>query len=510
MRKFRSFVCVVAVACWLGSDRTHAQGGTPPILVVLNGAAPNPFGTYLPEILRAEGLNSFNVIDLAALNAGALTNVRLVVLAETPLTGSQVTTLTSFVSGGGRLVAMKPDVALNSLLGIGTGAGSTTNGYSLVDQAGPGAGLQNVTLPFKGDARHFALAGATSVAALYSTATTATAFPAVVRFGSTAAWSFDLARSTAFTRQGNPADAVERDGLAIYRTSDLFFQRIDLQRMGIPHADVQMRLFSRLIAELLADAMPVPRLWYFPGAASTILIPTADSHVGQPEAAHYNGLISAVESVGARISLFIARFSINPAGLAFPAWVSNGHEVGAHPVFNEDGFSNNIPQGYATAYEWFGLQMPMTAQPGRAERHHTLEWSGWVAPTSVMQTRNIGMDFSYSAFGPAVHNPTQSSQAHGFITGSGLPMRFIDANGAVVGGDSCPPCPPHGDLSAGHLAGRRATGARGRDLQRGAARRRRPGRLAPPDRRQPGRRPLGHRHQLPRRLLPAAPGQAVG
>ena len=89
----------------------------------LNGAAPNPFGTYLPEILRAEGLNSFNVIDLAALNAGALTNVRLVVLAETALTGGQVTTLTNFVSGGGRLVAMNPDVALNGVLGIGNGAG---------------------------------------------------------------------------------------------------------------------------------------------------------------------------------------------------------------------------------------------------------------------------------------------------------------------------------------------------------------------------------------------------
>jgi hypothetical protein len=429
MRKLLSFACVVVIGCWLGSARSSAQGAGAPILVVVDDAAPNPFGTYLPEILRAEGLNSFNVIDLGALNAGALTNVRLVVLAEMPLSGGDVTTLTNFVNGGGRLVAMRPPSSLNTLLGIADGAGSTVNGYTLIDQAGPGAGLQNVTLPFKGDARHMTLGGAAAVAALHSPAGAPTGFPAVVRFGRTAAWSFDLARSTAFTRQGNPADATERDGLPIYRTSDLFFDRIDKAKMGIPHADVQMRLFSRVVTELLADAMPVPRLWYFPGGARTILIPTADSHVGQSEAAAYTGLISATQAVGARISFFIARF-IDPTGLDFATWVANGHEVGVHPVFNED--MATIPQGYDTVYDWFALTMPVA--PGRTERHHTLEWLGWVDPTSTMEAVDIDidMDFSYSAFGPAVHlGADQFSQAHGYITGSGLPMRFVTQTGAV-------------------------------------------------------------------------------
>ena len=44
------------------------------------------------------------------------------------------------------------------------------------------------------------------------------------------------------------------------------------------------------------------------------------------------------------------------------------------------------------------------------------------------------MDFSYSAFGPAVHLTPgdRLSQAHGYITGSGLPMRFIDGAGAIL------------------------------------------------------------------------------
>ena len=104
-----------------------------------------------------------------------------------------------------------------------------------------------------------------------------------MKFGRTAAWGFDLARSTAYVRQGDPAYAgLDRDGQAGYRTNDIFFQTIDLERVGVPHADVQMRLFSRVIADLLADSGPLPRLWYFPGASRTMLIPTGDSHTSNP------------------------------------------------------------------------------------------------------------------------------------------------------------------------------------------------------------------------------------
>ena len=36
----------------------------PPILLIVNSAAPNKFGAYLGEILRAEGLNAFDQVAL--------------------------------------------------------------------------------------------------------------------------------------------------------------------------------------------------------------------------------------------------------------------------------------------------------------------------------------------------------------------------------------------------------------------------------------------------------------
>ena len=123
----------------------------------------------------------------------------------------------------------------------------------------------------------------------------------MVRFGRTAAWSFDLARSTAYVRQGDPAFAgLDRDGQAGYRTNDIFFQTIDLDRVGVPHADVQMRLFSRVICRLARRQ---------PAVAAAVVLPghrphPADSDRRQPHRARpspYALALAAVESVGARI-----------------------------------------------------------------------------------------------------------------------------------------------------------------------------------------------------------------
>ena len=86
------------------------------------------------------------------------------------------------------------------------------------------------TMQFHGAADRYTLAGASTIATLYSDATAATSSPAVtVRSvgtsgGQAAAFTYDLARSVVYTRQGNPAWAgQERDGQAPIRSDDLFF-----------------------------------------------------------------------------------------------------------------------------------------------------------------------------------------------------------------------------------------------------------------------------------------------
>src|SRR6266542_85817 len=87
-----AFICFIFAifAYLLGGNPTptHAQAASHPILVVYNDSAPNKFGRYLGEILRAEGLNSYDMASLGSVNATQLASYRVVVLAETPLTGA--------------------------------------------------------------------------------------------------------------------------------------------------------------------------------------------------------------------------------------------------------------------------------------------------------------------------------------------------------------------------------------------------------------------------------------
>ena len=70
-----------------------------PILVVT--AASNPLSRYYAEILRAEGLNAFELLDIAAASAGDWLAMHraVVILGQTPLTAAQVT---MFIRTGSR------------------------------------------------------------------------------------------------------------------------------------------------------------------------------------------------------------------------------------------------------------------------------------------------------------------------------------------------------------------------------------------------------------------------
>src|SRR5262249_4276509 len=97
-----------------GSSPSQGPGG--PILVITT--ASNPFSTYYAEILRAEGLNLFDVADIGSVSSATLAAHDVVLLGEMPLMSGQVTMLTNWVNGGGHLIAMRPDKQLAGLLGL--------------------------------------------------------------------------------------------------------------------------------------------------------------------------------------------------------------------------------------------------------------------------------------------------------------------------------------------------------------------------------------------------------
>src|SRR5438552_3505567 len=81
-----------------GATLAAAPPPASPILLVTSAAAPNPFGPYLGEVLRAEGFNAFQAADLADLTAPYLASFPLVVLSEAPLTAAQATLFRDYVN----------------------------------------------------------------------------------------------------------------------------------------------------------------------------------------------------------------------------------------------------------------------------------------------------------------------------------------------------------------------------------------------------------------------------
>ena len=107
--------------------------------------------------------------------------------------------------------------------------------------------------------------------------------------GQAAAFTYDLARSIVYTRQGNPGlgrTGARRRGGPI-RSDDLFFGNaagdpqpdwVDLDKIAIPQADEQQRLLANLIGKMNIDRMPLPRFWYFPRGEKAVVVMTGDDH----------------------------------------------------------------------------------------------------------------------------------------------------------------------------------------------------------------------------------------
>lgn len=460
-----SITGLVGYRQWQSSTKSQAaeQMSMPPPandvpLLLITNETTNPFGPYLGEILRVEGLNLFRTIDIEALDRETLQQAALAVLAEGKLTPDQADILETYVKEGGRLVAMRPDISLISLFGVEPEAGITAEGYLQLDQQQlVGHGLVGETLQFHGQADHYRALTATVVAWLFSDIESPTGLPAITLHhygrGWAALWAFDLARSIAYTRQGNPLWAhEERDGFEGLRAHEAFFGWIDLDRIAIPQADEQMRLFSQLISEMLSEVLPLPRLWYFPDASPAMLVVTGDAHANP--AGNIEAILSVVEDYQGAMSIFYtpAPRSDNSlrraAGLAkqqvknwfdpFPSdptrmptlaqveqWRTRGHEFSLHP-YVEEGVEQGY-QSYVAAFEAEGYGMPAT----RTVRTHRILWDGWVETARVQATQGFGMNFDFYQIGALLQ--TEGGEWRlGYFTGSGLPMRMIDEAGQII------------------------------------------------------------------------------
>ena len=358
------------------------EASPPPLLVASSSA--NPFGRYLTEILRNEGLDAFTTLDTSLLSASVLSNFDVVLLGDGSLSAAQVATLTSWVNTGGKLIAMHPDKQLAGLLGLSDAGTTLSNAYLKVDtSAGPGVGITGQTIQFHGSADRYTLNGASAVATLYSNASTATSNPAVTLRGAgsgqAAAFTYDLARSVVYTRQGNPAWAgQERDGVLGVRPDDMFFGAkagdvqpdwLDTSKIAIPQADEQQRLLVNLITQMESSKLPLPHFWYLPRGEKAVVVMSGDDHSADYTPGGTASIFGRFEQLSPPGCVVAEWQCVRATSYVFPdstltnaqaaAFTADGFEVALHPVL-EPCPTTSLPA--ATLANMFDTQLNQFAQ----------------------------------------------------------------------------------------------------------------------------------------------------
>jgi Domain of unknown function (DUF4082)/Bacterial Ig-like domain/Bacterial Ig domain len=425
------------------------EGPGGPILVITS--ASNPFSRYYAEILRTEGLNAFAMADISSVSAQTLAGYDVVILGAISLTSAQVTMFSDWVNAGGNLIAMHPDKQLAGLLGLTDTSSILANAYLLVNTStGPGVGIVGQTIQYRGIADRYTLSGASSLATLYTNATTATANPAVTlrsvgtNGGKAAAFTYDLALSVVDMRQGNTDWAgQERDGFPPKRPDDMFFGNasgdpqpdwVDLNKVAIPQADEQQRLLANLILSMNRDKKPLPRFWYFPHGKKAVVIMTGDDHANGGTAGRFDQY-KANSPAGCSVADWEC---IRSTSYIYPtapltdaqaaSYVTQGFEVGLHVTTGCDNWTtpSSLESFYSDQLTTFAATYPSVPAP-TTNRTHCIVWSDYMTQPQVELAHGIRLDTTYYYW-----PPSWLADRPGFFTGSGMPMRFALLDGTMI------------------------------------------------------------------------------
>jgi hypothetical protein len=426
------------------SDPTTGPGG--PVLVVTDG----DYGAYLPEVLRAEGLNLFTTGTSGDLTASGLADFSTAIVSAVDVSAAQAADLTSWVESGGSLVVMRPDSDLAPLAGLSAAGGSLSEGYLLVDTTpgSAGAGITAETMQYHGDASLYtSTSGTDVVATLYADATTPTDNPAVTlrdvgsNGGQVAAFTYNLPESVILTRQGNP-EWINEDrspGGGPTRSDDLFYggdeaDYVDLSKVAIPQADEQQRLLANLVLTMAEDSLPLPRFWYLPRGEKAAIVLTADEHNSGDVAGRFESHL--LQSSGgcdvddwgcirATSYLYSDYPSLDDADAA--GYQAEGFEVALHPNTMCANYSADL-YGQALDFQLgeFAARFPSVVPP-TTSRTHCIAWTDYTTVPEELVQRGIRLSTDYY-FWPA----DWVQDTPGLFTGTGFAQRYATSDGALI------------------------------------------------------------------------------
>ncbi len=423
-----------------------------PVLLLINQNDSHPFGRYLAEILWAEGLNAFTAARLEDASAGLLAQYPCVILSAGSCSPAQVDMIAGYARGGGNLVVFQPDQALAEGLSLQIdpqSAGQTQVWTNPEHALAVGIAVQAMSVHVPCDA-YQADAGQVIMWRGLKGEAAGAARPAVVAqpfgAGRVVAWGYDLAENVVLTRQGNPGNVEKLDELGVFRPVELFDGWIDFDQMAFAPTDEQQRLLANVITWLCRQAAPLPRLWYFTGNTRCLLVATSDSHRNTTTALtritsvveEHQGHITIIYTPPLPSDLGVLKNQVDDLGASLgwmeqpyypsPSFFADlraaGHEVTLHPYIHGNYIESWREYWRAFTRMGYGPVSPSV-------RTHDLSWLGWTEAVRIQAGFGIRMNLDYYHFGSLLRRDS-GAWGYGHFNGSGLPMRFAEADGRVL------------------------------------------------------------------------------
>jgi hypothetical protein len=445
--------------------RTINSAERQPILLVIDLSDPNIYARYVTEILRAEGISSFETVDLSSIlvDTAVLNRYPLVIAdASSRRMSDRYVTFERYVENGGRLLLVAPPPEFDSLTGLRRTGEVAVDGRLLLDSTSEFlSGFPQASLQIFGSIA-LAVPDRASVLANLRSARQPEKYAAitVVRSGRgmVGCITYELGRSIVVTRQGRPpsgsvVESIDRDGDGVFKASDLFYETYDYANRFIPQADLQQRLFVKLIHHLLESKLRLPQIWYFPDAQPAVALLTGDHHGWLSQSA-MPGIANLMDSVKGRFSFFVYPDQIDSALVS--RLMANGHTVEPHLYYptksnrllrlrlmlarllSSTSFFRPRFGDLASEIDRGGDEFSrLHAGVPDATRFHYLIWWGWTETAELLAAKGYGMDLSISGIDPhcaerpGVVDRWNSPMGYGYVNGSGLPMRPMTRSGGL-------------------------------------------------------------------------------
>jgi len=390
-------------------------------IVLVGQGSGGDFADYARALLAMEGL-SVERVALETLDANALPD-RIVLASDLPLIGLEVEALRARAEAGARLIFFAPAPYVAEAFGFAATYRAGVDGFLRLRRVGfPDAPMQ-----FHALLRHLTPPGDAEILAEVcddTPAHTPTGAPAIVRLrvgaGEAIFFLYDLPRSIALTRQGDPRRAgLHGNHVAPgWRAADMFAGFLDWDCAALPQADLQCHLLRYLLcAPLSPDKPGLPFLWYFPDDAPTALLLTSDDDWSTPE--QFAALNDCLQRHQAQITYYLVQDTcVTPEQQQ--AWSEDGATFSIHPNHREPlprTWSETIQAHQQAFRERFG------AEPGSSVRNHAIPWIGYVEGARRNHACGFSWDTNFFTCPPTTRF---------YMTGSGLPLPFVDVTGEVL------------------------------------------------------------------------------